>query len=361
MSIDEGIAAFIGRIYENAYDADAWDACARELMQLTSAHFLFFSSIDALNPGFNFLRPYGPEDAAMENGVQEYTRDGYYLEDPTLHFALSHPDARFCSSDDVISMDGYLTSPYIKWTKSRFGTTHWLVGFSKESDGISFAASLHAHHSVGRLPERDERLFKILFAHMERALRLAARPPSLVSFNEAIFYVNRAGKVLEMSPAGEAILAENDGLALVSGLLEAATLTDTLRLERAIRSAIDALMTGGSGGAVRLPRPSGCRDLLLVVSPFPRSLSLSAAFEPAAIIRIKQAAPSCAAMAAHQELFGLTARETELAGMLLLGHSLESIASSLEISPNTVRVHLHKIFRKTGTNRQCDLVRMLIT
>lgn len=361
MSLDEGISAFIGRIYESAYDVAAWDACARELMTLTSAHFLFFSSIDSFNPGFNYVKPYGADDGAMDMGVQEYLQEGFYLEDPTLHFALANPMARFCHSGDVIPADGYLDNPYTKWTKDRFGSTHWLVGFSEESDGISFAASLHAHHSVGRLTERDARLFKMLFGHMERALRLSARPPSLASLAEPVFYLDRAGQVREASPAGAAILAEGDGLALSAGALEAATPADTRRLDAAIRSAIDALLTGGAGGAVRLPRPSGRCDLLLVVSPFPRHLSPVSEFEPAAIVRIKQPARSSGQLAMHQELFGLTAREAELAGLLVEGHSLESLANVLGISHNTARVHLHSIFRKTGTHRQADLVRVLIS
>ena len=37
---------------------------------------------------------------------------------------------------------------------------------------------------------------------------------------------------------------------------------------------------------------------------------------------------------------------------------LES-ASTLRISRNTTKVHLHSIFRKTGTNRQSQLVHLL--
>lgn len=60
------------------------------------------------------------------------------------------------------------------------------------------------------------------------------------------------------------------------------------------------------------------------------------------------------------DLSAVTAREKEVAHLLLDGHSVESLSASLGISRNTARVHLQSLFRKTGTARQIDLVRLLL-
>ena len=57
----------------------------------------------------------------------------------------------------------------------------------------------------------------------------------------------------------------------------------------------------------------------------------------------------------------LTNREGQLATLLRNGHSLASAAEAMEISYNTVRIHLAALLQKTGTNRQSELIRLLAT
>ena len=59
------------------------------------------------------------------------------------------------------------------------------------------------------------------------------------------------------------------------------------------------------------------------------------------------------------QLWGLTAAEARVASLLAGGRSLHEISDLLEIGINTVRTHLQRIFMKTDTSRQGDLVRLL--
>jgi DNA-binding CsgD family transcriptional regulator len=61
-------------------------------------------------------------------------------------------------------------------------------------------------------------------------------------------------------------------------------------------------------------------------------------------------------------LYGLTRGEASLAAKLIQGKSIEDAASELFVSPHTARTHLKRIFMKTDTHRQPELVvRMLLT
>jgi len=80
---------------------------------------------------------------------------------------------------------------------------------------------------------------------------------------------------------------------------------------------------------------------------------------PAAVLRIIETDPNASLSPAHADLFDLSPREVEVAEALLAGHSVESLCVLLGISRNTAKVHLHSIFRKTGTNRQSELVHLL--
>jgi DNA-binding CsgD family transcriptional regulator len=61
------------------------------------------------------------------------------------------------------------------------------------------------------------------------------------------------------------------------------------------------------------------------------------------------------------ELFELSAAEVRLAERLMLGESTEEAALSLNIKVSTARWHLASLYRKTGTRRQAQLVRLLMS
>ncbi len=60
-----------------------------------------------------------------------------------------------------------------------------------------------------------------------------------------------------------------------------------------------------------------------------------------------------------KSLYGLTPKESALAEAINSGMRLEEYAEYNNIKITTVKTHLNAVFRKTGTNRQIDLVRLL--
>jgi len=62
-----------------------------------------------------------------------------------------------------------------------------------------------------------------------------------------------------------------------------------------------------------------------------------------------------------RRIYGLTRAESQVAMRVLNGDGLAPIAEELSVSLTTVRTHLQRIFDKTGTHRQAELVRLLLT
>ncbi|MCV6591236.1 MAG: response regulator [Marinobacterium sp.] len=60
-------------------------------------------------------------------------------------------------------------------------------------------------------------------------------------------------------------------------------------------------------------------------------------------------------------ILGVTATEARLIDQLAQGHDLDTAARQLGVTSNSVRTYLKRVLRKTGLNRQVDLVRLVMT
>ena len=60
-------------------------------------------------------------------------------------------------------------------------------------------------------------------------------------------------------------------------------------------------------------------------------------------------------------IFGLSAAQRRLAGLIAEGQSLPDAARQMAISPNTAKTHLQRIYDKTGVHTQPALIRVLLS
>jgi DNA-binding CsgD family transcriptional regulator len=357
LSLDEGVSRFIGHLYEAVYDESAWRSAMGELIKRTGSRLAFVAYADVRHREYSRTEFYGPDDSAFARGTEEYV-DEMYKADPSLAWASARPNAGICDTSKMMPDDDFRRLDYARWQESRFGTVHWRVFYTRPVDDLSFALSLHPRGTDGPANAEQGLLHKILFDHMERALRLAARPPDLAGTRDAVIILDTAGHVLAMTARAEEAVNSAEGLNLTRRQLSASSIEATARLNCMIASVVKNDAIGGAGGGVRVPRKAGRADWLLLVSPYPRHLEHLPVRTPAAVLRILETDP-VTITAGRAELFDLTPREAEVAVALLNGHSVDSLAQLLGISRNTAKVHLQSLFRKTATNRQSELVHLL--
>lgn len=360
MHLDEKISAFIEQIYVSAHTDDAWEEMALTFLHLMNCRNVFISTVNAAEKAYHkpATRMFGFSDENTELGAEEYYRE-LYKGDLTLAYAAAHPNERFCNSKQVYPADGYLDHPYIRWNRRRFGSTHWVVGYSMSEDGLTFGVSLHPPATVGPLPRDKEKLFRLLFDHMDRAVRLAARPPNLDAASDARLFLGRDGRVFGMSPRAEQIMAQEEELRLNDGYIQIEDQGIHAQLHDAVTFAANAKDNGQGGAYLRVPRKRG-PDRLIVATPLLPGATPSYAFQPKVLLRIIDQSMKSVLPPGVGELFGFTTREVEVAALLVAGHTPEGAALHLGISRNTLRAHLQSIFRKSRTNRQSELARLLL-
>ncbi len=193
------------------------------------------------------------------------------------------------------------------------------------------------------------------FAHEDADLHAA-----LDSVDHGIVVVGPNGQVLNLNAAAEKALRGSDGLQLTAGRLTAAGTTTNRILNRALNSALTGTSDNIRGGySFTVQRPSDTRPFILHILPLhrleepDRRRALVVLVDPA-----NEPEPSTALL---QRLYHLTRTEADIALRVAHGADPKHIAEDLSISITTVRTHLHRIFDKTDTHRQVELVRLLLT
>jgi DNA-binding CsgD family transcriptional regulator len=354
MSLDERASALIKRIYCAGHDSTEWDSIAAELLLLTGGHAGLTTVVDLECRQFNTYRFYGPETSSVAQGVEEYSHQ--FPNDPSLVWASNNPTARFCDSSMTMPDVDYLKSDFVKWNHARFGSTHWYVGYSPPDDQLSFSFSVHFPAEQGAGDPQALRLFRMLFDHMECAVRISRRPFNPDS-TRSLLLLDANGMVRQMSIGARALLAEPGALRYADGRLAAARPADQAILNSAIARAGNVLTTGKTPCAIQIRQPQG-RPWILIIRPLLSDYGTFRNVRCELLVEIHAGIPRIASLELMQSLFDLTARELQVVRLLADGHSIESLAEWMQISPNTARAHLRAIFSKTSTTRQSELLKL---
>jgi DNA-binding CsgD family transcriptional regulator len=175
----------------------------------------------------------------------------------------------------------------------------------------------------------------------------------------AVIHAAPGGQVRWMSNAATRLLAETDDLALENGVLHS----------RSHRVDIRALLQPGPGQcdgngsapagppAALLMRRSGQPLPVFVSFMQGRADSHSASCFLFLMDHIGNPAPRSAVL---QRLYGLSPAEARFADMFVARCDLRQTATALGVSENTARFTLKIVFRKTGTSKQAQLVRLVM-
>jgi len=161
-----------------------------------------------------------------------------------------------------------------------------------------------------------------------------------------------------------AILQKKDGIAMAGTSLITDRASDTRLLHKILKEAIQSPESGEpKESPFALERKTARSSLIVRVVPGPGLECWQGPEQRSALLKLyDQDMGLVVDERALISLYGLTRCEATLTARLIQGKSIEEAAAELFISPHTARTHLKRIFMKTDTHRQPELVvRMLLT
>jgi DNA-binding CsgD family transcriptional regulator len=224
-----------------------------------------------------------------------------------------------------------------------------------------------------RFTDNDLRQMELLSPHICRALLIsdaldlqsiaAVRLAETVDhLSTGVLLTEEDGRISYMNGSAEAILKEGNALRSKDGRLVAVRPHARDALSRALQESSAGRAPSISGQhAIPLPDEEGSGLIANVLPLEWRDGRNPLATLPgaAAVIIQDPAEGAPPPMEAIGLLYGLTAAERNVLEQVAASHTPQETADRLGVSVNTVKTHLQKVFAKTGTARQADLVRLV--
>ena len=361
----------IQRVYAAPGSDEGWQDLMRDLY--TSCHgsgaSLISHDFSAHNASVSATAGFAPED------IRLYEAHWAALDPWACSPAVRRiPSGAVAVGEQLVTHAEMKRTPFYNDFGRHYDVVRCITGTIEIDERRVSVLSVNRSENRGPFGSDETALLNELMPHLQRALQIHRRlansqaladgsTTALDLLAHGILLLDAAGRVMFANRTAADLLRTADGLTVHHGELFGARVTDTNTLRTLIADAIGT--SGGekigAGGLVLIGRPAGRPPLRVLVTPVARRHVLLGSAGAAACVFITDPEHAPVPAAVHlQRVFGLSAAETRVATALLDGESVDGLADRLCISRNTARTHLQRLFGKTGTSRQADLIRVLL-
>jgi DNA-binding CsgD family transcriptional regulator len=366
--LSDRIPDLLAMMYDAAWDPARWEDFIAAVGATFRGHSIVFAQ-DGHNTSSDIFATAGFERSALSSYA-----DYFASINPWIPRAAPLPPGTVFADDDLLARrELERTEFHVDWLRPQ-RISH-SIGSIVDNDGIR-----NTHLSVLRTADAgpydggERAAFAILTGHLRRAMQIhrqlaAARlerdaaAAGLDRLGTAALLVDAGGRVLYANRAAQDLIEERDGLSERGGRVVCLMPDQTARLHSLVRSAAATAAARGesSGGPLHLSRRTR-PPLTALVCPMPAPGPLGASMQaPGALIFVRDPhRPVRPAAESLRHLFGLTPAEAKLAVALAEGRSIDEVATTTGVRPQTLRSHLKAIMAKTGTQRQAALVALLL-
>lgn len=357
MRDQDRLLALIDRVYACAADFSLW---ADTLPLIADA---FGAEEASLGGGAQGQMPWVAAPRTDPDFLQSY--GAYYFDKSPFQRKMWELPAGTLASDQTLFPDGALQRSefFNDWAKPQ-GYLTVLGSTILVEDGWRTEMQIPGRAAFS---EEDFRLYRALIPHIVRAIRInqqtqraaldgAAGRQMLDALPDAAMLVDQRAALLFANRRAEEMVAD-DELRLVGGVLALADVAATERLRAAIAG---CAMRPPPAEAELLVGRTGLPALSVRVAPLRDAMPAFCARMPVAIVIIRD--PERRARERRARLarrYGLTAAEARFALEIAKGDGKHAAAERCGIAYNTARIHLMRIFDKTGVGRQAELVRLI--
>src|ERR1700722_2031069 len=365
--IEQGrLSDHIGAIYDAALDPRLWPSTIEASCQLLKSCACGIAAVDVMDPSANIAGQFRIDQAYLEllgNGSRH----------PLIKNLMLSSIGEVGSAVSKMTEEGFRNSVlYQRWNEPK----GYVVDLFNVTLERTATAVIHLgfvrHETVGIADAETLRDLSLLFPHYRRAVLIGktieqtrveatSLSDALDGLAASVFLLDAANRIVYLNRAaesmlGEGLVARKSGDAIV---ICDKTADSTLRKAGAAIVGGELLNQESIAIAVRgLDGQPYIAHVLPLTSGVRQKAGRSYQAISALFLRSARFARP-AALDAMAQLYSLTPAEVKtLVGVVELG-SIPAAAKTHDVSRETIKTHLKRIFEKTGTSRQADLVKLL--
>lgn len=362
----EGVSELIGHIYDAAVEPERWPAAFERLGEaLGGAAFVMSALHRSKGMLFGVVTGQDPESTRI-------LRTRYYLPgtNPLVAAMPGLPVGKLVARRTVHGDEAYFRGELYNEVFRPQALAHRAVACLHRTEEVVCPLGILQPRRQAEFSGDEWRVLETLIPHLRRGVKMTLRTIALQDaalvatgaldrVAAGIFVADGRGRIVHLNGAAERLVHEQDGLRLREGELAAWRHGESLALREAIAAALERPQDPAC--ALLIHRPGGGRPYLATVAPLSARLAprLCGSAVGAIVIVGDPSSRPAPRERLLRELFGLSAKEAQLAMALLDGQRLEEHASGRGISHNTAKSQLRAVFAKTRTSRQSELVRLL--
>jgi DNA-binding CsgD family transcriptional regulator len=363
------LSSLVGGIYDAALDPALWPDVLAESARFVGglAAGLYFNDAPSKSGQLYY------DDCCIEPHYRQLYLDKYIKLNPlTTGYVLAEIGEPVATAD-IMPYDEFLQTRFYKeWARPQQIADFVSAVLEKSATGAAIFG-VHRHERHGLADAEMRRRMRLIIPHIRRAALISrvidlkrTEAATLVDLLDGIsagmFLVNASGRIVHANASGHAMLADGSLLRAYDGKLTSndADAEQALCDVFAIAGGGDAAV-GVKGIAVPLTARDGDRHVAHVLPLMSGERRRAGASYAAVAAVFVQKAP-LDTPSPHEVIskhYKLTPTELRVLFAIVHVGGVPEASEALGIAASTVRTHLRRLFAKTGTERQTDLVKLV--
>ena len=363
----ERLSALIGDIYDAALQPSLWANVLENAAKFVGGPAASVFSKDVAKSVQVFYQ------FGIDPGYVQLYVDKYIKLDPSTNSQLFASVGDIISTKNFIAYDEFLETRFYKeWAHPQLLVNSANAVLEKSATDVAMF-TVFRHKRDGLVNGEMRRRMQLLIPHVRRAVlvgRLLERRKSEAAafadtfdgLSASMFLVEATGYIVHSNAAGRALLSAGDLLHAAGSRLVAGD----PKIDELLQ---DAFMAAGRGdGAIGvkgigLPLTSrGGESYVAHVLPLTSGARRRAGTDYAAVAALfvhKAALDTPSPLEAIAKAYKLTPTELRVLLAIVEVGGAPEVGGALGIAGSTVKTHLSRLYEKTGTSRQADLVKLV--
>ena len=366
MSDPRQISSLIGDIYDAVLDKSLWIGVLGRAAHFVGAQAGALLWRNAVTRTADVVHTFGIETPYSQSYTEQYAKL-----DPTATPMFLREVGEVVSTTDLLPYSEFVQTRFYKeWARPQGLIDQVQANLDKSTTSF---VHLSFWRSSGMVDDATRECMRLIVPHMRRAVLVAHlvdhRTAEAATFGDALdgigaglFFVDASGRIVHANAGGHAMLAQGTLLRAIGGRLvpnDASAEQGLLETFSMAESGDGAL--GTRGVAVPLVARDG-EHYVAHVLPLTAGARrrAGAAYAAVAAVFVHKAGLD---MPSPQEViakfYKLTPTELRVLFAIVQVGGVPNVAEAMGISESTVKTHLRRLFAKTGSDRQADLVKLV--